>query len=133
MTRNKTRVLIVDDEPSFTDMMGLTLAQAGRYETRGENDARRVMSAVQEFRPDVILLDVCMPELDGGEIQAQLMADPLTRDIPVIFLTALICSEEVPIGGMQSGGHLFLPKPVSCSELMECMQKALSERAAQSH
>ena len=133
MSQGKIRVLIVDDEESFTEMMGLTLTQAGRYETKGENDARRVLSAAHEFRPDVILMDVCMPELDGGDVQGQLHADPVTRDIPVIFLTALVCAEDGVVGSLQSGGHIFLPKPITCAELIECIEKALSERPASHH
>lgn len=122
-TPAKTRVLIIDDEPDFTLMMGMALRQTGNYETREENNALQTVSAAREFKPDVVLLDVMMPEADGGDIAGDLKADAQTTDIPVIFLTALVGNEETSLGGLLSGGHRFLPKPVSLAELTQCIEE----------
>src|SRR5277367_6104600 len=117
----KTRVLIVDDEPDFTLMMGMALQQTGQYEVREENNALNTVAAAREFKPDVVLLDVMMPEADGGDIAGDLKADDATTHIPIIFLTALVGNEETNLGGLLSGGHRFLPKPVSLAELTQCI------------
>lgn len=129
MSSRKTRILIVDDEESLTRMMALTLEQTGAYETRHVNHADQTLAAAHEFEPDVVVLDVIMPEMDGGEVLAQLRADPLTRDMPVIFMTALVDSEEAPLGGLVSAGHHFLPKPISCAELARCIESVQCERS----
>lgn len=122
----KRRVLIVDDEPDFTFMTALTLQQMGHYEVREENDAAKALAAAREFKPDVILLDVMMPELDGGDVAAQLRAERSTRDIPVIFLTALVRSGDAETSGLTSAGHRFVPKPVSFEELTAHIDEVLS-------
>ncbi len=122
----KTRVLIVDDEPDFTMIMGLALGQTGQYEIREENNPLHSLAAAREFHPDVILLDVMMPQIDGGDIARELKADPATADIPIIFLTALVGNDETDLGGMLSGGHCFLPKPVSLAELTQCITEVVT-------
>jgi DNA-binding response OmpR family regulator len=104
-------------------MMGMALQQTGQYEIREENNATHTVSAAREFRPDVVLLDVMMPEADGGDIAGDLKADDLTAHIPIIFLTALVGNEETSLGGLLSGGHRFLPKPVSLAELTQCIEE----------
>jgi DNA-binding response OmpR family regulator len=103
--------------------MGMALQQTGQYEVREENDALHTIVAAREFKPDVILLDVMMPEADGGDIAGDLKADTTTAHIPIIFLTALVGNEETNLGGLLSGGHRFLPKPVSLAELTQCIHE----------
>jgi len=94
----KKRILVVDDEPDFTSMLRLTLESHGYFEVREENDADRARAAVREFDPDVVLLDIMMPGMEGSEVAAALKADPVTRDVPVIFLTALVSQADAPTG-----------------------------------
>ena len=127
MDEAKKRILIVDDEPDFTLMMGLTLEQTGRYETRQENDATRTVDAARAFDPDLILLDVMMPDIDVGDVLTQLKSDPATRHIPVIFLTALVGGgSDVTPAGMDSGGRHFMPKPVDVPALTERIDQILA-------
>ena len=74
------------------------------------------------LRPDLILLDVIMPGMDGGDVAARLRADPLLRDTPVIFLTALVSNEETDGHEMVSGGETFLAKPVDIGELKKTLE-----------
>jgi len=127
----KIRVLIVDDEEDFTLMMGMALKQTGHYETREENNALQTVNATREFKPDVVLLDVMMPDADGGDIAGQLKADDATAHIPIIFLTALVGNEETNLGGLLSGGHRFLPKPVSLAELTQCIAEVTGRAASE--
>jgi len=84
------RILVVDDEPSVTRNLKLNLESSGDYDVFAENHAGNALAAARIFRPDLILLDVMMPGMDGGDVAARLRADPLLRDTPVIFLTALV-------------------------------------------
>jgi CheY-like chemotaxis protein len=118
------RILLVDDEPAFTSLLRANLENTGRYRVREVNEPGHTLASACEFRPDVILLDVSMPELDGGEVASQLRDEPRTKDVPIIFLTALVGSEEAPVGGVISGGHRFLSKPVSVAEVIECIENS---------
>ena len=120
---NMKRILVIDDEPSITLNLKLTLESGGDYEVLGENNPANALAAAQTFQPDLILLDVMMPDMDGGEVAARLQADPLLRDTPVIFLTAIVSNEETDGHEMVSGGATFLAKPVDMGELRKTMEQ----------
>ena len=114
----KTKVLVVDDEAAYTRLLKLNLERSGRYEVEIVNQSRRTIPAAHEFRPDVILLDIVMPGIDGGDVQAKLAEDVLLRGTPVIFVTALVSDHEVSENGIvNSGGRIMLPKPVNLDKL----------------
>src|SRR5712671_3825381 len=116
------RILVVDDEPSVTRNLKLNLESSGGYDVFAENHAGNALAAARIFRPDLILLDVMMPGMDGGDVAARLRADPLLRDTPVIFLTALVSNEETDGHEMVSGAEMFLAKPVDISELKKTVE-----------
>ncbi len=116
MNANK-KILVVDDEPSVTRNLKLNLESGGDYEVQTENLAAHALAAARSFRPDLILLDVMMPDLDGGDVVAKLQGDPLLRDTPIIFLTALVSNEETGGHEMITGNHTFIAKPVDIAEL----------------
>lgn len=126
----KKRILVIDDEPEFTSMLKLSLESQGYYEVREENDAENARAAARLFDPDVVLLDIMMPELEGSEVAAALKADPVTRDVPVIFLTALVSQEDAPQGACSSGGHTFLPKNIRLEKLMRCIDEKVDQQHA---
>jgi DNA-binding response OmpR family regulator len=117
------RVLIVDDEASFTRMVKLNLEKTGQFEVREENKATYALAAAREFKPDIILLDVIMPNMDGGDIFGQLQADRHLKGIPVVFLTATVSQREAGVKGFNSGGALFLAKPVTLENLIACINQ----------
>ena len=117
------RILVVDDEPSVTRNLKLTLESGGGYEVLGENIATNALSTARKFKPDLILLDVMMPAMDGGDVVARLRDDPLFRDTPVIFLTAIVSNEETDGHEMISGAETFLAKPVDIGELRKTMEQ----------
>ena len=117
------RILVVDDEPSVTRNLKLTLESGGGYEVLGENHATNALISARVFRPDLILLDVMMPGMDGGDVAARLRADPLLRDTPIIFLTALVSNEETDGHEMDSGAETFLAKPVDIGELRKTLEE----------
>ncbi|MBI2947058.1 MAG: response regulator [Verrucomicrobia bacterium] len=119
----KKRILIVDDEVGFTRLVSLNLAY--QYFVRVENSPEQALAAAQEFKPDLILLDVMMPKLDGGELASQIRATAELKAVPIVFLTAAAASREVNSRGGQIGGFPFLAKPVSVADLRACIEKHL--------
>jgi len=119
----KRRILIIDDEISFTRMVKLNLEKTGTFEVRTENVAHCAVPVAREFKPDLILLDVLMPGMDGGDIAAHVKRDRHLRDVPVVFLTATVSRREAGPGGMTSGGDLFLAKPISVEDLVKCINE----------
>ncbi len=89
------KILVVDDEPSITSLLKLNLEKTGAYTVRVENEGAQALPAARQFKPDLVLLDVMMPDLDGGDAAAQIRADPLLRDVPIVFLTAAVKKEEL--------------------------------------
>jgi CheY-like chemotaxis protein len=128
----KKRILVVDDEREFTNLLRLSLESHGYYEVQEENDAENVRAAARLFDPDLILLDIMMPEQDGSEVAAALKADPLTRDVPIIFLTALVSEEDAKGdgGACSSGGNTFLPKHIRLDRLMHCIDEKIHRHHA---
>ena len=82
------RILIVDDEDDIREVAQVSLELVGQYEVLTAASGREGLLRARDQRPDAILLDVMMPDLDGPATLAELQADPATRDIPVLFLTA---------------------------------------------
>lgn len=121
----KKRILIIDDEQSFTRMVKLNLEKTGDFEVREENRATSALASAREFKPDLILLDVIMPSLDGGDVAAQIQNDRLLRGTPIIFLTATVSRREAGAAGLNSGGCLFIAKPVSVEALVKCIHEHL--------
>jgi CheY-like chemotaxis protein len=124
---DQKRILIIDDEATFTRMVRINLEQTKRYVVREENRAPQALTTAREFKPDLILLDVIMPGADGGEIASRFKADSTLKDVPVVFLTATISRREAA-EGVFTGGYLFLPKPVSLKNLVECMENVLAAK-----
>jgi CheY-like chemotaxis protein len=121
----KKRILVIDDEASVTRSIKLNLENVGDYEVRTENQALQALKAAREFKPDLILLDVMMPEMDGGAVAARLREVPAFKDIPIIFLTAIVSKEETKGHEAVIGGMIFLAKPMDLSELIQSVEKHL--------
>lgn len=125
MSTRKTRVLVVDDEASITRMIKLNLEKTGDYEVWAENEGLRAVEAVREFRPDIIFLDVMMPDLQGDMIAEQLNEDAELKDIKRVFLTAIVTREETADASNEIGGNHFLAKPVNTQDIIRMIEKVL--------
>jgi len=119
------RMLIIDDEVTFTNIVKLTLEGRENYEVSVENNSRMALTAARKVSPDLIILDVVMPGIDGGEVHTQLMADPVLRRIPVIFLTAIVRQKEVDDHNGMIGGSFYIAKPVSADGLIHAIEEHL--------
>lgn len=110
------RILIVDDTPRNIQVLGTILKEQG-YQINVAQNGLQALDVVQKVTPDIILLDVMMPELDGFETCQRLKADPATENIPVIFLTAKVETEDV-IRGFELGAVDYVTKPFNPTELL---------------
>ena len=119
----RIKILIIDDEPNFTQMIKLNLQEKGPYNIRVENQGAKAIEAAKAFSPDIIFLDIVMPDMDGPQILAQCRQDPQLKNIPVVFLTALVTKDEVTIDGSVIAGNAFLAKPVTTEQLVECIKE----------
>src|ERR1041385_8372731 len=109
----KRRLLLIDDEVAFTRIAKLNLEAAGHYEVRVENEGSRALEAAREFAPDLILLDVIMPDVDGGDIGGQIRSDAALAHVPVVNLTAAASHQELQGESGTIGGRVFIAKPAS--------------------
>jgi CheY-like chemotaxis protein len=122
------RILIVDNDKNSTHLVKVLLEKTGRYVVSEENDSTRAHQTARNFRPDLIFLDVVMPDQDGGEIAAQIRADPGLQSTPIIFLTALVTRAEAETG-LHIDGHPFLAKPINIQELINAIEMSLPTHA----
>src|SRR5690349_2921687 len=111
-TRRRQTVLVVDDTPDNLALVAGLLKD--HYRVRIANGGEKALRLASDpaNRPDLILLDIMMPGMAGTEVCARLKADPLTRDIPVIFLTAMSATEDEK-AGLELGAVDFITKPVN--------------------
>jgi DNA-binding response OmpR family regulator len=116
-------VLVVDDELDLTELVRINLEIAG-YEVTTAADGARALEAIRERRPDVVLLDVMMPVLDGWGVLASLQTDETLADLPVVMLTALSGERDV-IRGHLSGAVRYLTKPFDVHTLLDTITEAL--------
>lgn len=124
--KDAKRVLVIDDEASFTRMVKLNLEEAGSYTVETLNESRKALEVAKAFAPDIILLDVVMPEQDGGDVALNLRNRSATKDIPIIFVSAMVSQAESKKGFYQSGGEHFLAKPVDKETLCGAIETVLS-------
>ncbi len=114
MSEDPTRVLVVDDEPNITELVSLGLRYEG-FDVSSAHDGRGALRAVRELKPELVILDVTMPDIDGLEVVRRMRAENIW--MPVIFLTARDAIED-KIAGLTVGGDDYIAKPFSLDELV---------------
>jgi len=122
----KRRILVVDDEVGFTHLLKLNLDKDGRYEVRIENQGAKAVETAREFLPDLILLDIIMPEKDGGEVLAELQQEPSLKNVRVLFLTATVSIKGVEERNGTIRGMPFVAKPVEPKKLIKRIEEILN-------
>jgi two-component system, OmpR family, response regulator len=121
-------ILIVDDNRDLTRAAKLGLERTGCYVVHEENDSTRAHQTAQVVHPDLILLDIVMPETDGGEVAAQIESDLALHRIPIVFLTAPATKWEQK-SGLRIEGRAFLAKPISVPALIKAVEENLPAHA----
>ena len=119
----KQRILLVDDEKSLTTLLKLNLEETGDYEVRAENWPEEALPAARAFRPHLILLDLIMPRLPGGNVAALIKADPELKDTPIVFLTAAVSKRAVEDHDGIICDYPCLAKPASIEQVVAMIEK----------
>lgn len=123
------RVLIIDDDPVIVEAMSARLDHAG-YEVHSAADGQAGLAAVEELRPDAILLDIALPDVDGFEVNRRLKASPGLADIPVIFVSANV-KEWAKREAFSMGAKFYLSKPYDFTRLISAVGAAVKASACQ--
>lgn len=111
------KILVVDDEKDVLTVLEKRLTIAGYFVLKADNGADAI-SLAKSRRPDLILLDIVMPNMDGGQVANMLKEDPQTKDIPIIFVTCLVRKEEAGDKELLVAGNYFIAKPYDPDELI---------------
>ena len=114
-----TKLLVVDDEPDAVLILARTLSARGYEVTTAESGLQAINLAKAE-KPDLILLDILMPDMDGTQVAAALQEDETTKNIPVIFLTCLVTkkTQEIGLRYHDAGRYVFMSKPYDLDSLL---------------
>lgn len=126
----KRKILIVDDEAGITRMVKLALEQTGHYEVLEENLSTRAVESAQSYNPDLVIMDVTMPDLDGTQVANLMKADSQLKDLPIIFLTATVTRDESNGDGWREN-VIYIRKPATLPELLNSIEQSIE--AAQSN
>jgi DNA-binding response OmpR family regulator len=114
---SKRTVIVVDDSPDLVEIVRLTLEEKG-FNVRCAYNSSQLFADMEEQTPDLIILDIMMPEMDGLEVLTRLKENPDTKSIPVILLTAKVQYEDV-LGGYKAGADYYITKPFTSTQLLE--------------
>jgi DNA-binding response OmpR family regulator len=114
---NKSTIMVVDDDPDLVDMLRITLELKG-FNVRCAYSGPELLASLEEQKPDLIIINVIMPEMDGLEVLRRLKSAPETLSIPVIMLTALNEHEDM-VRGYKTGADYYIPKPFTKDQLLE--------------
>ncbi len=125
------RVVCIEDEPAMIDLIRLILSRKG-YTVTGATGGREGLELVQSSQPDIVLLDLMMPDMDGWEVYQKLKAHESTREIPVIVVTAKAQSIDKVLGLHIAKVDDYITKPFGPQDLIESIEKVLSRRTAPS-
>ena len=120
----KQIIMVVDDDIRITDLVKVSL-EANGYEVIPVNDPRKAVAIAEDVKPRMILLDVSMPDKDGGQVAQELHANSATKRIPVTFLTGILSSKELGGSLGRRGSQTFLSKPAKPAELLDHVRETL--------
>ncbi|HXI82649.1 MAG TPA: response regulator [Verrucomicrobiae bacterium] len=124
------RILVIDDNINATRVARLILERTGRYEVRELNDPGQALEIAREFGPDLVLLDVCMPNVEGSAVAETINGDPGFADTPIVFLTCIVTPREVGKNGTRViGRHEYIAKPARPDILIACIERNLARIA----
>jgi twitching motility two-component system response regulator PilG len=117
----KKKILIVEDEDSLLKLESILLTSKG-YDVQGVKDGRAALEAIEKNLPDLVLLDIMLPEMDGFEVCRRIKSDPKTKNIPVIMLTAKKSRDDMA-RGEQVGADWYITKPFKSAMVIETIQR----------
>jgi len=128
-TKAKKLILCIEDEQEMIDLIRLILSRHG-FEVRGANGGKEGLEVIRKEHPDLILLDLMMPDMDGWEVYQQMKADEATKDTPVIIVTAKAQSIDKVLGLHIAKVDDYISKPFSPQELLTSINNVLEKKKA---
>jgi CheY-like chemotaxis protein len=126
---NKPRILIVDDDPNVSRLVAAHFEKSGSYQVLVENRPYAAAATARSFRPHLVFLDVDMPGKDGGDVAAEIQADPTIANTRIVFLTSLVAHNEAGEKTKMMGGFPFLAKPTTPAVLDRTVAEMLGKNA----
>jgi DNA-binding response OmpR family regulator len=121
------RLAYIEDEPEMIDLVSLILGRRG-YTVLGANGGREGLNLIRKELPDLVLLDLMMPDMDGWDVYHQIKSDEITRNIPVIVITAKALNIDKVLGLRIAKVEDYIAKPFSPQELLDRVDKVLSKK-----
>jgi two-component system response regulator VicR len=128
MTKAKKTVVCIEDEPEMVDLIKLILGRRG-FELTGAMGGREGLEVVRRVKPDLVLLDLMMPDIDGWEVYQQMKADEELKHIPVIVVTAKAQSIDKVLGLHIAKVDDYVTKPFGPQELLQSVERVLGKAA----
>ena len=125
----KKKVVCIEDEPEIIDLIRLILGRKG-FELTGATSGLEGLAAIRQVKPDLVLLDLMMPDMDGWEVYQQMKADPELKHIPVIVVTAKAQSIDKILGLHIAKVDDYVTKPFGPQELLQSVERVLAAKAA---
>jgi len=120
------KILIVDDEKDVLDVVSKRL-EINEYEVLRSQNGRDAIQKAKEYKPDLIILDILMPDMDGAQVAEKLKESEDTKNIPIIFLTCLVTKEDEKESKVR-GGNFFLSKPYDAKDLTDAIEQQLKDK-----
>ncbi len=132
MIKQSKRLAYIEDEAEMIDLVRLILSRRG-YTVMGANGGREGLELIRKELPDLVLLDLMMPDMDGWDVYHQIKSEELTRDIPVIVITAKALNIDKVLGLRIAKVEDYISKPFSPQELLERVDQVLSRQGKSTH
>ncbi len=124
----KIKVLLVDNEQDFCFFLKMNLEETGELEVKVANDGKTGIELARTEKFNIILLDIVMPEMSGSEVGEILINDPQTKEIPIIFLTAMVDDQDMGVDSIKEiGGNNFISKTAGVQKIVESIKNILGK------
>ena len=117
---------MIDDNKSFCTFVGSVFEKTGRYTVISATKPLRGITMARTLRPDLILFDINMPQIDGSQVAERLLEDVKTKAIPIVFVTGLVTNKETQHRQMVVAGRTFIAKPVTGDTLLQAVGRILT-------
>jgi len=124
-SQQRRKILLIDDEEDFCFFIKLNLEKTGKFEVLTSTHGSTGLTIASQELPDLILLDIIMPDMNGGQVARLLLDNPQTKDIPILFISAIATKSGVQSQDGIIGGSRFIAKPVTPDELMAKLDSVL--------
>lgn len=121
----KKKILMIDDDLDFTDLLKTKLQETGKYDVQIENHGSLGHHAAKTYKPDLILLDVSIPDMDGPEVAEEIRDDKDIKDTPIVFLTSIVNEKEVDSSSGMIGGRRFISKTAPVQKILDSIRSII--------